>query len=104
MVSWMAQTQTDRSKRMKLIHSILLRLFLAAPVILTGCKTHRYAGAPPPAYNVDEDLKQLEKTFRQSTSISDFYTPPLNQTVARRNSFITGRLVLINLNYFKWLR
>lgn len=68
-----------------------------------GCKTSRYAGAPSPAYNIDKDLRELEKVFDQSTSIAHFYEPA-NQTETERNRFITGRLVLINLNYFKWLR
>jgi hypothetical protein len=66
-----------------------------------GCKGPRFAGAPPPAYDVDKDIKELEGVFGQSTSITNFYSNP---TEAERNKFITGRLVLINLNYYKWLR
>jgi hypothetical protein len=77
---------------------------LLIPLLIVGCKTHRYAGGPPPAYDVDKDIKQLEKVFTQSTSISNYYSSAASQTEPERNKFITGRLVLINLNYFKWLR
>ncbi len=73
-------------------------------MLFGGCKTHRYAGSPPPAYDVDADIKALDKVFKQSTSVENFYNIAANQTEAGRNKFITGRLVLINLNYFKWLR
>jgi hypothetical protein len=52
---------------------------------------------------VNKDIRELEKVFGQTTSIAHFYEPG-NQTEAERNKFITGRLALINLNYFVWLR
>jgi hypothetical protein len=87
-----------------LMKKLLTLALILGSLIISGCKTHRYAGAPPPAYNVDKDIKELEQVFKQSSSISDFYSSPANQTEAERNKFITGRLVLINLNYYKWLR
>lgn len=83
---------------------LTILILLTLSLFVGGCKTHRYAGAPPPAYDVDKDIKQLEVVFKQSSSITNFYSSPGSQTTEERNKFITGRLVLINLQYFKWLR
>jgi hypothetical protein len=80
---------------------------LGLPLILLfhnlGCTTVRYAGAPPPSYNVNEDIMQLAKQFKPATAISDYYahTPP---TPKDRDKVIAARLVMINLEYLKWLR
>jgi len=75
---------------------LLLVLFLSS----FGC-TLRYAGAPPPSYNVDRDLKQLADHFKPATAVSDYYKNP---TPNERDKVISARLVMINLEYLKWLR
>ncbi len=77
---------------------------LIAVSCTTGCKSYRYAGAPPPSYDVDADLKQLTKHFSPAISISNYYALGTNATPRDRNEVISGRLVMINLEYLRWLR
>jgi hypothetical protein len=76
---------------------------LALLVVLqtAGCASFRSAGAPPPSYDVDEDLKQLAEHFKPATSVENFYNNP---TKNKRDEVISARLVMINLEYLKWLR
>jgi hypothetical protein len=67
-----------------------------------GC-TLRYAGAPPPSYDVDKDLKALAKKFEPATDISKYYAKE-PKTPKDRDEVISARLVMINLEYLKWLR
>jgi hypothetical protein len=67
-----------------------------------GCTSLRYAGAPPPSYNVDEDLKQLAEYFKPATAVSNYYSL-VTPTPKDRDVVISARLVMINLEYLKWL-
>lgn len=80
----------------------IIRVITIAVVSLTvGCSTLRYGGAPEPSFNIGKDLKQLAKKFEPSDSITKFYENPI---VASRNSFITGRLTLMNIRYIQFIR
>jgi hypothetical protein len=68
-----------------------------------GCTSLRYAGAPPPSYNVDEDLNQLAEHFKPATAVSNYYSL-VTPTPGDRDVVISARLVMINLEYLKWLR
>jgi hypothetical protein len=68
-----------------------------------GCTNLRYAGAPPPSYNVNKDLKQLAEQFKPATAVSNYYLLP-NPTPKDRDVVISARMVMINLEYLKWLR
>jgi len=68
-----------------------------------GCTNLRYAGAPPPSYNVNKDLKQLAEHFKPATAVSNYYSLPA-PTPKDRDVIISARLVMINLEYLKWLR
>jgi hypothetical protein len=68
-----------------------------------GCASLRYAGAPPPSYDVDEDLRQLAEHFKPATAVESYYALPA-PTPKDRNTVISARLVMINLEYLKWLR
>lgn len=71
---------------------------------LCGCKSYRYAGAPPPSYDVDADLKQLSDQFKPATAVSNYYALGDAATTADRNKVISARLVMMNLQYLKWAR
>ena len=73
-------------------------------VCAIGCSTFRYAGAPPPSYDIEGDLKQLSEHFKPAVAISNYYVLGTNATINDRNAVIAGRLVMINLEYLKWLR
>ncbi len=81
--------------------NVVFGFFWLTLLQLVGCAAFRYAGGPPPSYNVDEDLRQLEKHFKPATAIEDYYSAP---TPKKRNEVISARLVMINLEYLKWLR
>jgi len=71
-------------------------------LIIPGCSL-RYAGAPTPSYNVDDDLAQLADQFKVSSSVSEYYKIA-SPTQKDRNKVISGRLVMIDIQYLKWLR
>jgi len=70
-------------------------------VALPGCQSIRNGGAPDPSFDVDKDLKQLEAKFNNANDIADFYKDP---TKNARDSFIAGRLVLMNVRYIQFVR
>jgi hypothetical protein len=83
--------------------SSTIRIIALATVIslLAGCATMRYAGAPEPSFNINDDIKELSLCFEGSTSITKFYGNPSEQA---RDEFIVGRLTLMNLRYLKFIR
>jgi len=85
------------------LHLGVLGLSLALLFHTFGCANLHYAGAPPPSYDVDQDLKQLAEHFKPATAIEAYYAlrPPTREA---RNKVISARLVMINLEYLKWLR
>jgi len=68
--------------------------------LISGCAPIRYGGAPEPSFDLETDLAQLEEHFGSATSISDFYTNP---SVAARNKFVDGRLVMMNIQYIRFI-
>jgi hypothetical protein len=83
----------------------VLGLSLVLLLNTVGCTGIRYAGAPTPSYDVDADLAQLAEQFKAATSVSDYYgIKPPGPTQKDRNKVISGRMVMIDLEYLKWLR
>lgn len=81
---------------------LCLWLVLVLPTFGCAFVNHvRYPGAPPPSYDVDADLKQLAEHIQPTTSVEGYYKAP---SVAKRNEVIAGRLLMIDLQYLKWLR
>jgi|GEM_PF-2986311 len=68
---------------------------------LSGCETVGSGGAPKLSYNVDEDLAAHEKHFSSAAKLDEIYKNP---TEAKRNEFIAGRLVLINIQYLRFIK
>ena len=88
-----------------MIHShrrfVVLGLSIALFLPSFGCTSLYHAGAPPPSYNVNKDLKELAKKFKPAEAVSNYYSKPTSE---ERNRVISGRMVMINLEYLKWLR
>lgn len=82
-------------------HFAILELSLVLFLDSFGCTSLHYAGAPPPSYNVNDDLKQLAEKFKPGTAVSEYYKNP---TPEERDKVILARMVMINLEYLKWLR
>jgi hypothetical protein len=76
-------------------------LALVLAVLLAGCSTLRYGGAPEPSFDADKDLEQLAKQFEPGDSINEFYNNP---TVDARDKFITGRITMMNIRYIQFIR
>jgi hypothetical protein len=79
-----------------------MRAALAATLLtLSACASSVYG--PPPAFNTNKDIAELEAHYGSATSIAAYYaqTP---ETKARRDEFIVGRLTLYNLKYLQYLQ
>lgn len=81
--------------------ALVVAAFLGVGVCALGCQSLQ--GAPPPSYDVDLDLEQLRSHFEPAKAISTFYENR-NATEADRNKVVVARLVMINLQYLKWIR
>jgi hypothetical protein len=81
-----------------------LLLLLVAVLGLGGCQTMRGGGAPPPAFDIEDDMKALAAEFSTATSVSNYYTAIPENRVNSRNRFISGRLVQIDLQYIQFIR
>src|SRR5258708_6418303 len=78
----------------------IFQVFLAS-VLLAGCATVRNGGAPAPAFNYDQDLRDLETVFAPAANIARIGANP---TADARNAFIDGRLALYNIRYVRFVR
>lgn len=74
---------------------------LGGGLLATGCRTIYYGGAPEPSFDVAQDLKQLEAHLSRTITIEGYYANPTREA---RDKFITGRLVLTNIQYIRFLR
>lgn len=81
----------------------IMLLTFGAGAALGGCSTFENIEGPPPAFDIDNDIKQLEAQYGSATSIQAYYAAG-PETVERRNAFITGRITLINLKYLKYIQ
>jgi len=92
-------------------------LLMAAMICAAGCSTIGSGGAPKQSFNIDHDLEVLAKKFEQATQIEGFYdstsladpnvtlTPEQKQAAKqKRDKFITGRLVMVDLRYIQFIR
>lgn len=64
-------------------------------------------GAPTQSFSTKKDIKALATHFEQATEISKFYDIAVTDNDAqrdRRNAFITGRMVLVDLRYIQFIR
>jgi hypothetical protein len=75
----------------------ILALFL---ITLTGCATLS-GGMPNPPFDVEKDLGELKSALQQSMSVKAYYEKP---SVESRNKFVSSRLVIINIEYLKYIK
>lgn len=94
------QTMMHRTEHVRSFPAKLLLGFVIV-LLLTGCATVRNGGAPEPAFNYDQDLKDLETVFAPAANIAKIGANP---TEAARNNFIDGRLALYNIRYVRFVR
>jgi hypothetical protein len=81
----------------------VVTILLVASIVLSGgCNTIRYGGAPPTAFNIENDLRELESEFQNAASLKSYYAGAQDKN--SRNKFISARLVLMNLQYIKFVR
>lgn len=67
---------------------------------MSGCST--LSAGPAPAFDIDQDIKDLQTHYQSATSIIDYYAKGA-ETKQRRDEFIVGRLTLYNLQYIKYI-
>lgn len=82
-----------------IIRAIVLVLSIVST--LSGCASMRSGGAPDPSFNIDKDIQELTTKYSSASNIADFYASPTKEA---RDRFITGRLVLMDLQYLKFIR
>ena len=78
---------------------VVTGLFVA--LLCSGCATIRNGGAPEPAFNYENDLKDLETLFAPAARIENLGTNP---SLFARNNFIDGRITLYNIRYVRFVR
>jgi hypothetical protein len=71
-------------------------------LMLGGCSVFQNGGAPEQSFNIDKDLEQLAKHYGDAASIEKYYAG--DPTKARRNQFIAGRMVMMNIRYVQFVR
>jgi len=57
---------------------------------------------PKSTFDIDTDIAQLRQHFANATSIENYFSAPDSQKRPARDAFITGRLVLDDLEFAKW--
>lgn len=78
----------------------ILSLFII--MILSGCASASFQGGmPTPPFDIEKDLGELKSALQSSMSVTVFYTSP---SEISRNKFISSRLVLINIEYIKYIK
>jgi hypothetical protein len=83
---------------------------IVVSVLLFGCNSTHYGGAPEPSFDVDKDLKQLAKYFGDADSIKGYYERKSRPGVsgdelkAARDEFIAARLTMMNIRYIQFIR
>ncbi len=76
-------------------------LFVSA-LALGGCGTLTNPGAPDQSFNIDQDIQDLEKAFKEKEiTVEDFYN---NESPEKRDAFVAARLTLTNIQYIKFIR
>src|SRR5579871_2697684 len=85
------------------IRRLIRWIAILCAALLSGCATIQNGGAPVPAFNLDNDIKELEAKFGPSASISKFYEQTGDKKTAR-DEFIDGRLALYNIRYIQFIR
>ena len=77
-------------------------VLLVSALALGGCGTITNPGAPDQSFNIDDDIQDLEKVFKdKKITVADFYD---NESPENRNAFIAARLTLTNIQYIKFIR
>lgn len=71
-------------------------------ISLSGCTTVMNGGAPPPSFDIENDLRILEAKFGDAVTIENVYKD--GATKEKRNRMIAGRLVMINLRYLQFIK
>lgn len=70
----------------------------------TGCQTIRNGGSPPPSFESEAETLALAKRVGAATSMDDFFAASAEKRVDARNRFVLGKLMLIDLEYIKYIR
>ena len=76
-------------------------LMCLAALLLCGCRSFRYGGAPEPSFSLKDDLKEYEKKYGPFAQID---TLPQDPNQAQRNKLIAHRLVLIDMRYIEFIK
>lgn len=87
----------------------LFLLCIVVSVLLCGCNSTYYGGAPEPSFDVDRDLKQLAEYFGDADSIKKYYDVKKqgvsnDELKTARDEFITARLTMMNIRYIQFIR
>lgn len=77
--------------------NIAILLFLT---LLSGCATLK-GGMPSPPFDIEKDLGEVKEALQKSMSVKAYYDSP---SEAARNKFVSSRLVIINIEYIKFIR
>lgn len=80
---------------------ICVFVLMAAALLVSGCAS-RPQFSPRPAFSVDEDIRQLHEEFDTAASIKGYYASG-GDTLAKRDTFIAGRLALYDLEYLRFI-
>src|SRR5574340_457266 len=75
-------------------------LILSLLIILSGCATLG-GGMPTPPFDIEKDLGELKAELQNSMSVKAYYNLPSESS---RNKFVSSRLVLINIEYIKYIK
>ena len=75
-------------------------LILPLIVMLSGCATLG-GGMPRPPFDIEKDIGELQSALQNSMSVTAYYSSP---SEVSRNKFVSSRLVLINIEYIKFIK
>jgi hypothetical protein len=77
-------------------------LLFSAIILMAGCNNPSSLNGPPPAFDIDQDISDLQTQYQSATSIKNYYAAG-PETKQRRDEFVVGRLTLYNLQYIKYI-
>ena len=85
------------------LHHIFFIPLVSLVLTHTSCTTIKRGGAPDVSFAIEEDLKALESKFSAKSSVIEYYKIEAPRP-EDRNKFIGGRLVVIDLQYIRFIR
>lgn len=69
----------------------------------SGCSSLRNPGSPQQSFDIEGDIKELEKINSYSKALSEYYSNK-SPTQQDRNKFIATRLVITDLHYVEFVK